>query len=72
MTKEEFNDLYKPNMLQALSYIDPVTGYRERAIFTSGILTSLTGNEFLALTRHKQSYTNLRDIESIKDLNIPW
>jgi hypothetical protein len=72
MTKEEFNNLYKPNMMQALTYIDPITGYRERAIFTSGLLTSFKGNEFVSLTRHRKSFVNLRDIETIKDLNVSW
>jgi hypothetical protein len=72
MNKEEFNNLYKPNMKQGLTYKDPRTGYREKAILTSGINSNVNGDYFVRVTHHHKQVVDLRDIETIKDLNIPW
>jgi hypothetical protein len=72
MDSNTYRELFKPDMKQALTYIDAVTGYRERAVLTSDIQTSATGNEFIRVTRHHKQGVSLSDIESIADLNIPW
>jgi len=72
MDSNTYRELFKPDMKQALTYIDPDTGYRERAILTSDILTSVTGTEFIRVTRHHKQAINLADIETLIDLNISW
>ena len=71
MKKTEFNKLFNADIKQAASFIDR-HGYRTSAIITSGIQTSVTGNQFVRLTGTVQSSVNLKDIEILVSTSIPW
>jgi hypothetical protein len=67
MTESEFNKAFSGDKIQAVSF-KTNDGYVERAVITSRIQISTTGNKFVRLSRHYLPSVNLSDIISIKDI----
>lgn len=67
MTEDQFNMAFEEDKIQ-VAYFWTVEGRNEKAVMTSGIQTSTTGNKFVRLTRYRESSVNLDQLTDLKTI----